>query len=119
MRLKNRSWKPEEEKVPVDIDKLTEPELIDLNHRIVQRLRFLQQMRAHMAMLAFKIGDRVMFQNDRRQTVEGVIIRYNQKTVTVISDCGHKWTVSPGLLREPVSSQAQADIKSVIRPLKA
>ena len=30
-----------------DIDRLTEAELIDLNHRIVERLRFLQQMRAH------------------------------------------------------------------------
>ena len=31
----------------VDIDKLTEQELIDLNHRVVERLRFLNQMRAH------------------------------------------------------------------------
>lgn len=31
----------------IDIDRLTEAELIDLNHRIVERLRFLQQMRAH------------------------------------------------------------------------
>ena len=30
----------------IDIDKLTEPELVDLNHRIVARLRFLAQMRA-------------------------------------------------------------------------
>jgi hypothetical protein len=31
----------------IDIDKLTEAELTDLNHPVVQRLRFLQQMRAH------------------------------------------------------------------------
>ena len=30
----------------IDIDRLTEAELIDLNHRIVARLRFLNQMRA-------------------------------------------------------------------------
>ena len=30
----------------IDIDKLSEEELIDLNHRIVERLRFLNQMRA-------------------------------------------------------------------------
>jgi hypothetical protein len=28
----------------IDIDKLSEAELIDLNHRIVERLRFLSQM---------------------------------------------------------------------------
>ena len=47
--------------MPIDIDQLTEAELIDLNHRIVQRLRFLHQMRAHVSMLEFKIGDRVSF----------------------------------------------------------
>jgi hypothetical protein len=31
----------------IDIDKLAEAELIDLNNRIVERLRFLNQMRAH------------------------------------------------------------------------
>jgi hypothetical protein len=41
----------------IDIDKLSEAELIDLNHRIVERLRFLSQMRAHSQMLDFKIGD--------------------------------------------------------------
>jgi hypothetical protein len=45
----------------IDIDKLSEEELIDLNHRIVERLRFLNQMRAHSQMLDFKIGDRLLF----------------------------------------------------------
>jgi hypothetical protein len=40
----------------IDIDKLTEAELTDLNHRIVARLRFLNQMRAHTEMLEFKIS---------------------------------------------------------------
>jgi hypothetical protein len=45
----------------IDIDKLTEEELIDLNHRIVERLRFLSQMRAHSKMLDFRsaIGSRL------------------------------------------------------------
>jgi hypothetical protein len=30
----------------IDIDKLTEAELIDLNNRVVERLRFFNQMRA-------------------------------------------------------------------------
>jgi len=50
----------------IDIDKLTEADLIDLNHRIVERLRFLRQMRAHADMLEFRIGDRVEFQPDGR-----------------------------------------------------
>jgi hypothetical protein len=33
--------------MPINIDQLTEAELIDLNHRIVARLRFLRQLEAH------------------------------------------------------------------------
>ena len=70
----------------INIDNLTEPELVDLNHRVVERLRFLNQMRAHVEMLEFKIGDRVAFGADRMHVVEGMLTRYNKKTVTVIAD---------------------------------
>src|SRR5688572_30093669 len=66
----------------IDIDKLTEDELIDLNNRIVARLRFLNQMRAHSQMLDFRIGDRVTFQPEGRPALSGIITRYNKKTVT-------------------------------------
>ncbi len=86
----------------IDIDKLTEPELIDLNHRIVARLRFLSQMRAHAEMLEFRIGDRVAFQSPGQGSVEGMLTRYNKKTVTVITDDGRQWNVSPNFLSKVV-----------------
>jgi hypothetical protein len=84
----------------IDIDKLSEEELVDLNHRIMARLRFLNQMRAHSAMLDFRIGERVTFYPDGRPAVVGVITRYNKKSVTVITDSGQHWNVAPGLLRK-------------------
>src|SRR3954453_22398980 len=57
----------------MDIDRLTEAELIDLNHRIVERLRLLQHIRAHADMLEFKIGERVAFQPDGRGPVHGML----------------------------------------------
>ncbi len=63
----------------IDIDKLTESELIDLNHRVVERLRLLNQMHAHVEMLEFKIGDRVVFQAGHRGLVEGMLTRYNYR----------------------------------------
>ena len=68
----------------IDIDKLTEEELIDLNNRIVARLRFLNHMRAHSQMLDFRIGDRVTFHPEGRAPLFGIITRYNKKTVTEI-----------------------------------
>ena len=90
----------------IDIDTLTEPELVALNRRIVERLRFLQQMRAHQQMLAFKIGDRVAFGADGRGTVEGMVTRYNRKSVTVITDDGRQWNVSPALLSRAAAPSA-------------
>ena len=82
----------------INIDKLTEAELIDLNNRIVARLQFLAQMRAHAQMLEFKIGDRVAFQPDGHRRVVGMLTRYNRKTVTIITDDGQRWNVTPRLL---------------------
>jgi hypothetical protein len=90
----------------INIDHLTESELVDLNQRVVQRLRMIHQMHAHVRMLEFKIGERVWFQTDRRM-MDGTLIRYNKKSVTVVTDAGERWTVSPGFLRKsPQGSSA-------------
>jgi hypothetical protein len=95
--------------VKIDIDKLTEAELIDLNNRIVERLRLLNQMRAHGQMLQFKIGDRVSFQPVGHPIVVGMLTRYNRRTVTVITDSGQRWNVAPALLRRADTSVEPQD----------
>lgn len=92
----------------IDIDQLSESELIDLNHRIVARLRFLHELDSHSSMLEFRIGERVRFHPDGRPPVTGVITRYNKKTVSILTDDGQRWNVAPQLL-EPVRHKADAD----------
>ena len=87
----------------IDIDRLTEAELIELNNKVVARLRFLAQMRAHAQMLQFNIGDRVSFQPQGGPPITGMLTRYNRKSVTVITDDGQQWNVAPGLLRKTES----------------
>jgi hypothetical protein len=94
--------------VNIDIDRLSETELVALNHRIVERLRFLGQLRDHRAMLEFRIGDRVAFHTDREHTICGTITRYNKKTVSIISDDGRRWNVSPGFLDRAPAAEQQA-----------
>jgi hypothetical protein len=102
----------------INIDELTEAELIDLNHRVVERLKFLNQMRAHAHMLEFKIGDRVTFHPQGGPPVVGILTRYNKKTVTVITDDGHRWNVSPGFLdKADAPGRPNISSKKVI-PLK-
>ena len=84
----------------IDIDNLSYDELIDLNHRIVERLKFLDQMQAHSQMLEFSIGEKVEFAPHGRDPIAGVIVKYNRKTVTVVTEQGQKWRVGPELLRK-------------------
>lgn len=93
----------------IDIDKLTEAELVDLNNRIVERLRFLHQMRAHAQMLEFKIGDRVTFEPEGRAPITGMITRYNRRTLTVVTDDGQRWNVAPQFLRKPIPGENAQD----------
>src|SRR5438874_12214876 len=102
------------ESMKIDIDQLTEDELVDLNNRIVARLRFLSHMRAHSEMLEFRIGDRVIFEPEGRAPVLGVLTRYNKKTVTVVSESGQRWNVSPGFLRRAEASESEQSQVNVV-----
>ncbi len=82
----------------INIDNLTEQELIELNHRIVERIKFLQSMRVHTNMMEFSIGEKVSFSPSHNVEIFGIIKKYNKKTVTVITEEGEKWNVPPSLL---------------------
>lgn len=82
----------------LDIDSLSEADLIDLNNRVVARLRFLAEERAHAHMIEFRIGERVTFQPADRPVVTGMLTRYNRKSVTVVTDDGLRWNVAPSAL---------------------
>ena len=84
--------------ISVDIDRLNEQELVELNHQVVERLRFLREARAHYTMLAFRIGERVRFTPPNRPPVIGILTRLNRKSVTVISEGGVQWNVAPNFL---------------------
>jgi len=104
----------------IDIDRLTEAELVDLNNRVVARLKFLQQMRAHAQMLDFGIGEKVTFQPAGHPVLSGIVARYNRKTVTVITSDGQQWNVSPVFLRkfEPPASAEKASAQIIDMPRK-
>ncbi|MHB8607579.1 MAG: hypothetical protein ACYDCG_04655 [Candidatus Acidiferrales bacterium] len=91
----------------IDIDSLSEEELVELNHKVVARLSFLHQMRSHSAMLDFRIGERVKFHPDGRAVLFGTLTRYNKKTVTVVTDSGENWNVAPGLLSKVDTAAAR------------
>ncbi len=102
----------------IDITKLSEGELLALNRQIVDRLRLLQQMRTHERMLAFRVGDRVSFEPEGREVLFGLLLRYNKKTVTVLTEGGEQWKVSPGLLRRVVDVEPSVGENPNVIPLQ-
>lgn len=82
----------------IDIDDLTYEELIELNQKIIAKLKFLDTMHAHKEMMRFNPGDQVCFDPQGRGKLFGTLVKYNKKTVTVMTESGEKWNVSPHLL---------------------
>ena len=92
------------------------------------RLRMVQTLRSHQQMMKFSVGQRVRFEPPGHGVLAGMIIRYNRKTVTVITDDGGQWNVAPTLLMpadpprperaERADSQSATDAKVVTLPAR-
>lgn len=80
------------------VNGLNEGELHALHHCLVERLRFLQRNSAQRDMAQFRLGDVVRFTASDGREISGVLIRLNQKSVSVHTESGSRWTVAPGFL---------------------
>ena len=89
----------------MNIDHLSEEELIHLNRRVVERLKVLEQMRAFQSMVKLHIGQRVCFDADGRMRT-GAIVKFNHKTVVVTTDDHLQWKVAPHYLKPLVEGEA-------------
>jgi hypothetical protein len=69
-------------------------------------------------MLDFKIGDRVSFQPEGRGMLVGILTRYNKKTVTVITEGGERWNVTPHFLHRVVDANGAREAAQNVIPLR-
>ena len=79
----------------IDVDNLFLEQLIQLHNKIVLRIWQLQQASYSDKLQEFQIGEKVRFQSEQGETVAGIIIRVNKKSLTVRTDTGNKWYVHP------------------------
>ena len=73
-------------------------ELIYLNRLVVQRLKLLSQERSTTEMMRFNIGEKVSFVITDGIIKIGIISKINKKTISIDTQDGVHWKVSPGLL---------------------
>lgn len=82
----------------IDIDNLTCDELLDLNDRILARLKQLDAADTIDAMTKLTMGSKVCFDSGKQGMQVGILIKFNQRTVTVLTEDRRRWKVSPQLL---------------------
>jgi hypothetical protein len=94
----------------IEIDTLTEVELQDLRNRIADRLQFLHQAGAQVRMREFSVGDRIAFKPHDHDILFGILVRYNKRTVTVITEHGQRWNVVPDRLCRMKDVESSAEL---------
>lgn len=105
--------------VIIDLARLSEEELVDLNRRIVERLRLIRSARQLVDLARFSVGMRVEFTTDDGRTLQGEITRLNRKTATVCCNPSGHWRVSPALLRPIIDHQACGSPTERVVPISA
>lgn len=103
----------------IDLSKMTEEELVDLNRRVVERLKHIHQIKRYQELARFSVGDTVSFTPQCNHVVVGTIVRLNQKTATVATKDGSSWRVSPALLSKVEDGERLAGQERVLVPLAA
>ena len=93
----------------IDIDSLSREELVALNRRIVERVKMLDTLATHQSMMQFHPGARVSFASSSGERLVGTLMKFNQKTVTVITDDGERWNLSPQLL-SPIKDASRGNV---------
>ena len=67
----------------------------------------LESMQTHIEMMRFNPGQRVSFEHGGGRLMS-TLVKYNRKTVTVVTDNGQRWNISPHLL-SPVKDAGTAE----------
>lgn len=98
----------------IDIDALSEEDLVELNHQVVARLKWLREMRDHQQMRQFRVGQKVAFQPPGHATLTGIIVKCNRKTVTVLTGQGQQWNVAPVFLARDITPDVSPAADAIV-----
>lgn len=94
----------------INLDDLSMDQLIDLNKRVVRRLKDLNTQQQTQAAAQFRIGDIVSFLDTDHKKVVGFIVSIQKTKINILSETGNKWSVSPVLL-SPEEKPSKALLK--------
>lgn len=91
----------------LDLEHLSEAELMELNRRVVDRIRQLRQGRMLESMMRFEYGDTVAFDLADGSVVFARVLSFNRKSVSVVTETGTRYRVDPRGLRKVNPAQPE------------
>ena len=83
----------------IDLDSFTMEELQALNRRVVDKIKEREAGKVSNFMGNFTIGDKVYFEPPGEEIYFGLVVKKNQKTISVQTLTGGKWKVHPAALK--------------------
>ena len=82
----------------IDIDDLSREELVELNDRVIERLKYLDAVYAQRSMMTLNIGSQVSFDSSRQGRVFGTVIKFNRKSIVVLTEDHVQWRIPPDIV---------------------
>jgi hypothetical protein len=96
------------------LNELNYEELITLNRAIAARVKQLNLLRAQSELQRFSVGNQVQFMSSAGDLIIGTIVRLNKKTVSLVTEEGNRWKVSPSLLTKLTNASPVPSDQGVI-----
>lgn len=79
------------------LNRLSEEDLRLLNRMVVERLKLYHKVRDLKGLAKFNLMDRVYFTHEAKQ-ITGRVMKLNRRSITIRTDDGKQWNVSPAFL---------------------
>lgn len=90
------------DKTDTFMEGLSIEELCFINKVVVDRIKYLQKANALFDMAKFRAGETVSF-NNGSGFITGRITKFNQKTISIVTENNEQWNVAPRLLIKKVN----------------
>lgn len=91
--------------VTIDFNQFSTEELIQLNKDIVNHVKLRRERESQSQMNRFDLGDTVSFETQEGKIVTGEIIRFNKKSVTIVTDDKDQWRVHPKYITKVLNAR--------------
>jgi hypothetical protein len=96
------------------LEELHYEELVTLNRAVVARIKQLNALKAQCELQRFRVGNQVQFISSEGDLIIGTIVRLNKKTVSLVTEEGAHWKVSPSLLKKLINASPVPSEQGVI-----